>query len=111
MPVDHEKGNSVRQNDTLITALKQKLVEVQQEDVYLRKSLVKPNQRRSIRPKTQAELKNEVQNSGVIIQYPIQFMKNEWFDESCKSENKKAMIMDFIAPAAMKNSGCAVNKH
>jgi len=53
--------------------------------------------------KTKQQLIREVENSGVMIQYPLNFLKNEWFDESCKKNNQKAMLTDMISPEAMRN--------
>ena len=53
--------------------------------------------------KPKEQLIKEAENAGVMIQYPLNFLKNEWFDNSCKEGNKKAMLTDYISPEAMRS--------
>ena len=55
--------------------------------------------------KTKEQLIKEVEKSGVMIQYPLNFLINEWFDSSCKEGNKKAMLTDYLSPEAMRSDG------
>lgn len=48
------------------------------------------------------QLKKEVENAGVLIQYPLNFMKNEWFDDTCKKGNLKNMAIEWLSPEAAR---------
>jgi len=48
------------------------------------------------------ELTEEVEKSGVLMQYPINFMRDEWFDSTCKKTNIGKMVTEWVSPAAMR---------